>query len=277
MGSCLMIGSAIERRQPLAPTMSRDTEPLADILAEGERIAAAATQRGVPVRLLGGVAICMHGVHSALARGYRDIDLATTRGGGRGALQLLEDLGYTPNERFNALNGATRLVVYDEPNGRQVDVFVGEFKMCHAVPIAARLELDPRTVPLAELLLTKLQIVRLNAKDISDIHALVLGHDIGERDDGEINGGVIAGLLARDWGLWRTTRGSLETARAALSGTALSADERAVVAERLDRLWARVEAEPKSMRWRTRARVGDRVRWYEEPEEIAHRTREEQA
>jgi len=255
--------------------MSRDTEPLADILAEGERIAAAAARSGVPVRLLGGVAICMHGVHSALARGYRDIDLATTRRGGRSTLQMLQDLGYTPNERFNALNGATRLVVYDEPNDRQVDVFVGEFKMCHAVPIADRLELDPRTVPLAELLLTKLQIVQLNAKDIFDIHALVLAHDVGEGDDGEINGAMIAGLLARDWGLWRTTRGSLETARAALAGTALSAAEQALVAERLDRLWARVEAEPKSMRWRTRARVGDRVRWYEEPEEIAHRTPEE--
>jgi hypothetical protein len=254
--------------------MSRDTVPLADILAEGERIAAAAGERGVLVRLLGGVAICMHGVHPALARRYGDIDLATTRGGGHGTLRLLEDLGYTPNERFNTLNGASRLVLYDEPNGRQVDVFVGEFRMCHSLPIADRLELDPRTVPLAELLLTKLQIVQLNAKDVADIHALVLAHDVGEGDAGEINVGFIAGLLSRDWGLWRTTRGSLETARATLSETALAADEQAVVAERLDHLWARVEAEPKSMRWRTRAKVGDRVRWFEEPDEVAHRTPE---
>jgi Uncharacterised nucleotidyltransferase len=251
--------------------MSRDSEPLADILAEGERIASAAAAQGVPVRLLGGVAIGMHGVHPALARRYGDIDLATTRRGGRGTLELLEGLGYTPNERFNALNGSTRLVVYDEPNRRQIDVFVGEFSMCHSLPIADRLELDARTVPLAELLLTKLQIVQLNAKDVADIHALVLAHDVGERDADEINGGFIAGLLARDWGLWRTTRGSLETARETLAETALSPAEQALVAERLERLWARVEAEPKSMRWRTRARVGDRVRWYEEPEEIDHR------
>src|ERR1700741_2426189 len=144
--------------------MGSNDEPLADIVEEGRRIASAAADAGVPVRLLGGVAVRVHareGIHPALARTYGDIDLATTRRGGRATLALLESLGYTSNERFNALNGASRLVVYDVPNRRQVDVFVGEFTMCHTLPISDRLELDARTVPLAELLLTKLQIVQL--------------------------------------------------------------------------------------------------------------------
>jgi hypothetical protein len=243
-------------------------------VAEGRRIAEAAVRAGVLVRLIGGVAICLHaagGIHPALARSYGDIDLATTRDDGRATRQLLESLGYEPNDRFNALNGSERLVYYDLANRRQVDVFVGEFSMCHALPITERLVLDTQTVPLAELLLTKLQIVQLNTKDIRDVHALLVEHDVGDGDDDTINAAFIASLLARDWGLWRTARGSIETVLAALHATGLSQSEQALVADRLRRLADRIEAEPKSMRWRTRARVGERVRWYEEPEEIAHR------
>ena len=31
-----------------------------------------------------------------------------------------------------------------------------------------------------------------------------------------------------------------------------------------------IEAAPKSLRWKARARVGERVRWYEQPEETPH-------
>jgi hypothetical protein len=247
--------------------------PLADVVDEGRRITAAAVAAEVPLRLLGGVAVCVHaaaGIHPALARTYGDIDLVTTKRGGRDTLRLLEGLGYVQNERFNALNGAERLVVYDMGHARQIDVFVGKFSMCHALPISDRLDRDDQTVPLAELLLTKLQIVQLNAKDVADVHALVLDHDVGDSDTEMINGSFIAALLAGDWGLWRTVQGSIATAKERLAGAALAQVERDLIADRLDRLWARIEAEPKSVRWKTRARLGDRIRWYAEPDEIAH-------
>jgi hypothetical protein len=252
--------------------------PLEDIVAEGRRIADAAVHGGVLLRLIGGVAISLHardGVHPALARRYGDIDLVTTRDDARATRELLESLGYEPNERFNALNGSERLVFYDVPHLRQVDVFVGEFSMCHVLPITERLALDSLTVPLAELLLTKLQIVQLNSKDIRDLHALLVEHDVSEGDDDTINAALIASLLARDWGLWRTVQSSIETVIAALPESGLSASEQALVSDRLTRLADRIEAEPKSRRWRTRARVGVRVRWYQEPEEIAHRAQPE--
>ena len=245
-----------------------------DILDEAARLAEAAVAAGAPVRAIGGVAVRLHasvGVHPALVRPYRDIDLVTTGRGGKEAGRFLGSLGYEANERFNAMNGATRLVFYDAANGRQVDVFVGEFRMCHRVPVADRLHLDPKTVPLAELLLTKLQIVHLNEKDLLDILALVLEHDVAEHDDDAINGAYVASLLAGDWGFWRTTRQTIEETRAHLSDYALAPDERARVDERLARLWERVEAEPKSLRWRSRAKIGERTKWYEEPEEIEHR------
>jgi hypothetical protein len=246
-----------------------------DIVAEARRVTDAAQAENVLVRVLGGVAVGLHtpeGVHPALARPYRDIDLATTRKQSKATAQLLTKLGYTPNERFNAMNGVTRLVFYDEQHGRQVDVFVGSFQMCHELPLSDRLTLDERTVPLAELLLTKLQIMRLNEKDLLDVWAILLAHDVAEHDDDAVNAAYIAELLAGDWGLWRTSRQTIETARERLVGSPLSEDERALVDDRLARLWERVEAQPKGLRWRSRAKVGDRTKWYEEPEEIEHGT-----
>jgi hypothetical protein len=247
--------------------------PLADILAEIERIAEALDRTSTRARLIGGAAVHVHagsGVHPALARPYRDLDLVTTRKGGRETTTFLSDLGYVPNERFNAMNGHTRLVFYDMTNQRQVDVFVGEFRMCHEIPIADRLEVERYTVPLAELLLTKLQIVKLNEKDLKDIYAIVLEHDVGSTDTEAINGDVVADLLAGDWGLWRTTRGTIDAARGHLASSGLAAAEQSTVDDRLRALWERIEARPKSLRWKSRARIGDRTRWYEEPEEIAH-------
>ena len=244
-----------------------------DIVAEALRVTDGALAADLKLRVVGGVAVGLHtpeGVHPALVRPYRDIDLVTTRKHSRGSVQLLKELGYVPNDRFNAMNGATRLVFYDLEHERHVDVFVGTFSMCHELPIAARLDLDERTVPLAELLLTKLQIVLLNEKDLLDIWAILLAHDVAEHDDDVVNAAYVASLLAGDWGLWRTSRQTVETARERLARSPLGHNERELLDGRLSRLWERVEAEPKGLRWRSRARIGDRAKWYEEPEEIGH-------
>jgi hypothetical protein len=246
---------------------------LPDPVAEADRVMRAADREGVTLRAIGGVAIALHGhgaVPPSLQRSYGDIDLVTTRRGGPDTLQLLRELGYQPNERFNALNGDSRLVVYDLAHDRHVDIFVGEFRMCHVVPLTDRLELESRTAPLAELLLTKLQVVEANRKDVGDMIALLLEHEVGAGDAETVNSDHIAALLAADWGFWRTFKGSIQGVRAALSEWSLDATQQATVVARLARLWADVEAAPKTLRWRTRAKVGDRVRWYELPEEIDH-------
>jgi hypothetical protein len=166
------------------------------------------------------------------------------------------------------MNAGRRGLFYDLGNERQIDLFVGSFEMCHQIPLADRLDLEPVTVPLAELLLTKLQIVELNEKDQRDILALLLEHEVGDNDDEMVNGGHIARLCAADWGLWRTCKLNVERTREALTSYGLSPAERDSVSARLESLWARVEAEPKTRRWKVRDRVGDRVRWYEEPDEV---------
>lgn len=248
-----------------------DDAPRSDVVEEAHRLLAGSRAQGVALRLVGGLAVRLHapdGLHPAVERSYRDIDLVAQKGKGRQASDLLVSLGYLPNDEFNAINGHRRLLFYDVQHARQLDVFVGSFEMCHSVPVAARLELDSVTVPLAELLLTKLQVVELNEKDQRDILALFHHHAVGDTDDDAINGSRIAQLCSADWGLWRTCKLNLERTIDALPSYAFAAEERDVIAGRVRQLWDTIEQAPKSSRWRMRDRVGDRKRWYEEPEEV---------
>jgi hypothetical protein len=243
--------------------------PLADIVAEAERVLDAARASDVPVRLIGGLAVYFHSeeIPASLRRSYGDIDLATTRSANRRTAELLAALGYEPSREFNALNGNRRLVFHDEQNGRKLDVFVESFELCHTIPITGRITLDARTIPLAELLLTKLQVVELTDKDVLDIVTLLDGHDVGAHDDETINADFVAGLTADDWGLWRTAALNVERLHELVPALPLDDATRERVLGRLDALWQRIEDEPKSRKWRMRDRVGDRKRWYEVPDE----------
>jgi len=248
-----------------------DHAPLEDIVLEADRLLEAAVAADVPVRLVGGLAVRMHvGAEPVIARAYKDIDLVTLKGRGKRVSEFMTAMGYEADRPFNATNGHRRLLYYDPPHGRQVDVFVGTFEMCHSIPITERIELHASAVPLAELLLTKMQIVELNAKDQADILTILYHHDVAE-DDGDghaVNAARVAKLCASDWGLWRTTKLNVERTQGALDGSSLTPEQQAVVRERIDRLWERIEREPKSTKWKMRNRVGDKVRWYEEPEEV---------
>jgi hypothetical protein len=170
---------------------------------------------------------------------------------------------------FNAMNGKERLLFFDTDHGRQVDVFVGSFRMCHEIPFGDRLRPGDRTVPLAELLLTKLQIIELNEKDVRDTVLLFHGHEIGESDDGEaVNVARIGELCAADWGLWRTITQNLDKCRGLVGDYDLPAGDLERVGERLEAVMARIEAEPKTRGWKLRAKIGERKRWYELPEEV---------
>jgi hypothetical protein len=240
------------------------------ITAEALRVLDAAQADDLPVRLMGGLAILMHapeGVGSELRRVPGDIDLVTERGRGKALSSLMVKLGYEPDRRFNGVNAGRRGLYHDRGVERKVDVFLGSFEMCHQLPIGARLELEDRTLPLAELMLTKLQIVKLNEKDVRDI-LLLLTHPVGDGDEETINGHYIAQLCAQDWGLWRTCTGTIEQVRADLPQRVSARHERQVMAERLDRLRQFIMDAPKSRGWRLRDRIGERRRWYQDPEEV---------
>ena len=158
------------------------------------------------MRALGGVAVFLQsaGGQPRLPRRSRTLIWPWPRAAGKRRRGVLAQAGYVADEMFNALRGSRRLLYHDPRNGRHVDVFVGEFSMCHELPLTARLDRDPLTVPREELLLSKLQIVELTENDQLDIYNLLYHHDVGERRGAGISSPFIAALCARDWGLWRT-------------------------------------------------------------------------
>jgi hypothetical protein len=255
---------------PGTPAAGRAVTPLRDIVAEGERLLETAQADGVPVRLLGGVAVRLQApeLPTAFDREYKDLDFVAPRGGSAAADRLLRAAGYEPHTAFNALNQKERMLFFDTENGRQVDVFIGAFRMCHEIPLSDRLVAQDRTVPLAELLLTKLQIVELNEKDVRDTLLLVHGHAVEDRDGDAINGARVAELCACDWGLWRTITANVRTVIEHAPAYDVRGDERERIEGRLREVLDRIEAEPKSRGWKLRAKIGERRRWYELPEEV---------
>jgi hypothetical protein len=242
----------------------------ADVVSEGQRLLARAAEENVPLRLLGGVAIRLRAqgeLLPAFRRTYADLDFVTAKKGAGRAAELFRNEGYEPHVAFNALHGKERLLFFDVDHDRQVDIFVGAFAMSHKIPLDARLEVDPVSIPLAELLLTKLQIAQLNEKDIRDALALLEGHSVGDADGETVNAGRIAALCAADWGLWRTITGNLDACCAMAPG--YDVPNRAEVEARLHELLHRIEAEPKTRSWKLRAKIGERKRWYELPDEVA--------
>lgn len=239
-------------------------------MERAERLIAGATADGITARALGGIAVairCPSARVAPLQREYHDLDIATTRSHSQDLEAFLVREDFQPNDRFNALHGRSRMI-FTAADGLHLDVLIGEFAMCHRLDLSKRLEVDPRTLGLADLLLTKLQIAELNRKDTQDLAALLLDHPLTDDEEG-INAGYVADLLARDWGWWRTVTANFGLFEHHLPALGIPEPGTATVLQRLDQLRQGVEARKKSFAWRSRAKLGDRVPWRAEPEEVA--------
>jgi hypothetical protein len=246
-------------------------KPLADGLKEAERIVVVAEEHGLTLRLLGGLAIAIHcpnAQHRAIKRTYGDIDLAGFKKEGRQIRDFFEkQLGYKPNEMFNALRSASRLMFFDIPNTRRVDIFLDNFEMCHKIDLRDSLKNEKMTITLADLLATKLQIVQTNEKDFKDIIAILIDHELGNSDADAINVGRLAKLCGDDWGMYKTFTTVLDKTSTMLDSFDLDASTRDNVKQKIVKLKTIIEDQPKSMNWKMRARVGEKVPWYKLPED----------
>jgi hypothetical protein len=246
--------------------------PLAEITAEADRIVTHARERQVTAPLIGGIAIflrCPSASVPPLRREYKDIDLITTKGMTQRITSLLQELGYEPDKRFNALHGGQRLFFWDAHNGRQLDIFVDRFEMCHTIDLRNRVALDPLapTLPLADLLLTKMQVVEINFKDMQDIAALLQDYPLTSNEEG-INIDYITALTRNDWGLQHTLEGTIaHLQQADILSQLIVEGAPYSLATQLAALKEAMDMVPKSTAWKLRAKIGERKRWYELPED----------
>jgi hypothetical protein len=240
------------------------------LLREARRLLAQAQRREAPLRLIGGMGVrLMLGdrIDERFVREIEDLDFITTRKASRDVERLLEQAGWAPESRFNTLHGHRRLLFHDPQRARKVDVFVERFEMCHALPLTQRIGVQPETLPAAELAMTKLQIVNLNAKDVGDLYALLDALEVAEHDRDAINAARIAQLTGADWGLHHTFELNLARLMEE-AGATLDEPSASRVRQRIAALQQAIQDAEKSRAWKLRARIGERKRWYEEPEEV---------
>lgn len=244
---------------------------LEDVKEEGQRLATDAARIDLPLRIFGGVAFylrCPSARLPNLSRTYGDVDFMALSSARAEVTDFFEAHGYAQDRMFNALHGAVRLNFTDPRLGRPVDVVVDELRMCHTIDFRERLTLEPLTVPLTDLMLTKLQVIELNDKDVRDLLALLSDHEVGDTEPGErICTGRLGDLLGDDWGFHHTVDRNLGRVAEAADGYGLPPATVVTIRDRIARLQDVLESTPKSLRWRMRAKVGERVRWYELPEE----------
>jgi hypothetical protein len=249
-----------------------------DPLDEALRLIAAANEAKLQVRLLGGLAFHARVPTwtARIDRQGRDIDLATRSRDKRALASLLTAEGYEPDKGYNAVHGYKQLYFSDPENGRPIDVLIDRLDMCHEVHFRNRLLADYPTLPLAELLLSKLQIVKINKKDILDVLVLLGEYPLAEHDDGAINVRPVIEACAAEWGWWRTLTGNLDVIASYCQHDLVSSDvdvghspENDSLAQ-ISRLRDLVDSAQKPVKWKLRARIGERVTWYKEPEEVGH-------
>lgn len=238
------------------------TERVPDADAQDEALAVldTARARGVVLRAIGGLGVRLASPSASrppLERSCKDIDLVGLSRQRADIERLLADLGYVADESLNLLSANGQLLFRDFANGRQLDVFLDRMSMCHTLDLGDRLTLSESTVTPTDLLLSKLQVYETNERDLKDAAALLL--------DCSIDDAYVATLMARNWGWWRTVTEVLGRLDAYVEE--LDAPMGEQIRQRIAALRSRIDAEPKGRRWKLRARVGDRVTWYQRPED----------
>jgi hypothetical protein len=227
-----------------------------------------AEEAGVRMRALGGLGVHFRAgePHPALRRTYADVDLVARRSDRHEIERHMKERELVPEAEFNAINGQRRQIWWTPDGSTHVDIFLSQFSMCHRVSLEDRLPEGHPSLSAADLLLTKLQVIELNHKDVQDAGALLATHRMGEADeDGTVGITRMTGVLSSDWGFYTTVTDNLERLPALVAETA---GELADTVESACRtLREELERAPKSRGFKLRAKVGRRKRWYELPEE----------
>lgn len=243
--------------------------------AEGQRIVEEGKKRDLHLRLLGALAFQAHCpkfsfMATRLNRVLSDVDFAAYGKESGRITNMMREMGYADQPMVTALWGDRRTIWDNASNGMHVDIFFDKLEMNHDITFQNRLDLDPLTISLVDMLLEKMQIVHINEKDIVDTTMLLREHDVGEPGPETIDAPYVAKLLQGDWGFYYTFTTNLKKVRDRLPAyQELTDEDRADVVAKIEKLLQIIEDAPKSMSWRVRARVGPSKKWYRDVEEVA--------
>lgn len=247
-----------------------------DLLPRATALVERANEQGVCLRIIGGLAVraCCPELPARRADG-QDLDLGSRAKEAKGVDEFLCGEGFEGDAQFNAIHGSRQLRFGGGDPPLHVDVMLDRLVMSHELDFGERLDRLPFTLDSTDLLLSKLQIVEVNAKDFHDIACLLASMRVSEGDEpGTIGLERFGEVVRGDWGWWRTTTGNLDRLSNGEAASAVEGYDAIVAAGDFDpadqarRLREYADEVPKTRRWKLRAKIGERKRWYELPEEV---------
>jgi len=252
-------------------------KPKTDFNEEKERLLlllARDENKDIIMRLIGALAFytkCnkFNYLQASLGREFTDIDFASYRKFSNRIIDFLKSCGYEKDLQVSQLFGESRLLFHDFDNKRHIDVFFDELRFSHTIDLKGRLEKDKVTIPLAELFLEKMQIAKINEKDLIDTIMLLREYDFADKDENYMNMNIILDILTTDWGFWKTVTDNLITLTSYIDRYhQLKSEDKGIVRERIDKIMKAIEKTPKSLKWKLRSKIGTKVKWYLEVDEL---------
>jgi hypothetical protein len=246
-----------------------------EFVDEALRLVKDAEARGIQLRILGSIAYrlqCPNNLHlfQDMARVLTDVDFAGLKSQNQEVREFFLSEGYEPDEGVYMASEGSRHIYLHPETKLNVDVFANELYFCHRIPFEGRLDIDFPTISTTDLLLEKMQIVEINLKDFKDTLVLLLEHPLGSSADGNkhIDMRYICDMMAHDWGFYHTFTTNLQRVELYIAEfAAISEAEGDTIRRRIKELLDAVEAAPKSMKWKLRAKIGTRKIWYQEVSE----------
>lgn len=248
-------------------------------ISEALRIVKEAEREGTKLRIMGALAVKLHcpdfsKLHTALDRKFTDIDFAGLSSQQKKIRELLNRLGY--KERVRGISRAYgtkgRLIHEHETTQLIVDVFLDKLDMCHCFRF--NIDGDYPTIPLADIVLEKLQIVKITEKDVKDLLVLLQEHKLGSNDREKVDINYIANLLKDDWGFYYTVVLNLKKLQRIVESDMfkdiIEQEHKDEITPRIQEMLKVVEETPKSGKWKMRAKIGPKVRWYKEVHTVCH-------
>ncbi|MDI6846922.1 MAG: hypothetical protein QMD23_02155 [Candidatus Bathyarchaeia archaeon] len=274
--------------------------PTEVFLRESQEIVEKAKEKGIILRILGGLGIAIHcqehkefakklgRVGTGVVKGqeYSDIDYVSYRKQREKIKELFDKIGYAKRRATLSTAASERQIYYHPKGWFYVDIFFDKLLVAnHPIDFRGRLELDHPTITVTDMLLEKIQMWEaFSIKDLKDCLLLLKAHDIKERGEKEsIDASHIAKLLSQDWGFWYTATTNLKKLKkfvteldklgseVEIKPKQIEKKDREDIARKIENLLERIDKEPKSFGWKMRAKVGTKKRWYnpvERPETV---------
>ncbi len=232
-----------------------------------------ATEFNVTMRVIGSIAFRIKApeykhIQYKNQRFLTDVDFVTYGKHITRVQDMFFDLGWTENQNVLRLFGDKRRIFYHPDQDIHSDIFIDKLRFCHPINFKKRLELDYPTISLVDLLLEKLQIVKINKKDLVDIMLLIRKYPISHQPQKDaVNIEHLAKICAGNWGWWKTATLNLDKVLQ-FADSYLQEEDAKIVVERINTIIDTIQTRRKTICWKLRNMIGEKMKWYNEVEEV---------